>query len=176
MIGIDPASRIFEGYAGLVSRPNFYAQLTSPMQVDPWEAGGRRTKTPTLPKTGRIGHPGKPIQSLGVDVQEWYHPIVSVGQWEENERVCHPPNGEEYVNDKTGEKVEWNKGRPGQPGNRGKDHWHYTPPGGERGEDHYKPGETVQKVVAGAGVAGAVAVVIHAIVESVPYWVPALAF
>ena len=56
------------------------------------------------------------------------------------------PNGEEYINDKTGEKVEWNKGRSGQKGWRGKDHWHYTPPGGERGDRHYAPGTTIQKV------------------------------
>ena len=81
------------------------------------------------------------------------------------------PNGEQYVNDETGEKLEWNKGRPGQPGNRRKDHWHYTPPGGKRGREHFGPGETVKKliVVTGAGVA------IHVIIETAPEWAPLLA-
>jgi RHS repeat-associated protein len=56
------------------------------------------------------------------------------------------PNGEEYVNDKTGEKIEWNKGRPGSWGpkaDRGKDGWHYTPPGGVRGKQ-VDPGQVLK--------------------------------
>lgn len=63
--------------------------------------------------------------------------------WKKNPQH-RDPNGEQHINDKTGEKMEWNKGRPGQPRNRAKDHWHYTPPGGERG-DHLKPGEVIKK-------------------------------
>ena len=85
------------------------------------------------------------------------------------------PNGEEYVNDKTGEKIEWNKGQPGEPGNRGKDHWHYTPPGGERGREHFKPGETVTKVGVGVAVVGAIRTAVQAIIESAPEWIPLLA-
>ena len=62
------------------------------------------------------------------------------------------PNGDEYINDKTGEKMEWNKGRPGQFGpktDRGRDGWHYTPPGGVRGKQ-MDPG-TVIKATATAG-------------------------
>jgi len=39
--------------------------------------------------------------------------------WKKNPQH-QDPNGEQHINDKTGEKLEWNKGRPGQPGNRGK--------------------------------------------------------
>jgi len=56
------------------------------------------------------------------------------------------------VNDKTGEKVEFEKGRPGETGWKGKDHGHYTPPGGERGE-HTEPGKIVKLLMdAGHGV------------------------
>lgn len=55
--------------------------------------------------------------------------------WKKNPKYKNP-NGAEYVNDKTGEKIEWNQGRPGPwppTADRGKDGWHYTPPGGQRG-------------------------------------------
>jgi len=65
--------------------------------------------------------------------------------WKKNPNYHHP-YGEEYVNDKTGEKLEWNKGRPGYWGpkaDRGKDGWHYTPPGGVRGKQ-IDPGKTLK--------------------------------
>jgi len=33
----------------------------------------KRSQNPAPFKTERVGHPEKPNQSLGVDVQEWYH-------------------------------------------------------------------------------------------------------
>jgi RHS repeat-associated protein len=59
------------------------------------------------------------------------------------------PNGEVYVNVKTGEKMEWNKGRKGPWGpsaDRGKDGWHYTAPGGTRGRQT-NPGQIIKTVV-----------------------------
>ena len=38
----------------------------------------RNTKIPTLPNTGRVGHPKNRNQSLGVDVLEGYRPTVRV--------------------------------------------------------------------------------------------------
>ena len=61
------------------------------------------------------------------------------------------PNGELWVNDKTGEKMEFNKGKPGATGEKVNDHWHYTPPGGDRGKDHFRPGEVIKKALQGAG-------------------------
>ena len=80
---------------------------------------------------------------------------------------------ERYVNDK-GDKVDWQKRQPGEKGEKDKDHWHWIP-GGIKKKNHCYPGETVKKVAIGAAVAGAAAVVIHAIIERAPYWVPALA-
>jgi hypothetical protein len=48
-------------------------------------------KAPTLPTTGRIGHPGNLNQSLGIDVPQWYHSAVSVRQQNRRRRVGHPP-------------------------------------------------------------------------------------
>jgi hypothetical protein len=53
---------------------------------------GRKVKTPTLRKTRRVGDPEKPNQPLGVDIQTWHHPTMSVRQKEKRERVGHPPN------------------------------------------------------------------------------------
>jgi RHS repeat-associated protein len=83
------------------------------------------------------------------------------------------PNGEEYINDKTGERVEWNKGRPGQPGNRGKDHWHYTPPGGERGRRHLRPGEPAKRVIFGVEV-GLGAYITYRVARMIPSLFPPL--
>jgi hypothetical protein len=60
--------------------------------------------------------------------------------WRKNDKH-QDPNGEQWVNDKTGEKVDFHKGRPGETGKKQDDHWHYHPPGGEKGKDHIKPGE-----------------------------------
>jgi len=87
------------------------------------------------------------------------------------------PYGEEYINDKTGEKIEWNKGRPGPWGpktDRGKDGWHYTPPGGERGRQ-LDPGQTVSRVGVGAAIAAGVGYAVHVIIETAPEWAPVLA-
>ena len=65
--------------------------------------------------------------------------------WKKNPKH-QAPYGEEYVNGKTGEKLEWNKGRPGPWGpkaDRGKDGWHYTPPGGARGKQ-MDPGQVLK--------------------------------
>jgi len=46
--------------------------------------------------------------------------------------------------------VEFERGRPGETGNKEHDHWHYTPPGGDRGKDHIRPGD-VGKLLMDAG-------------------------
>ena len=51
----------------------------------------REHQNPDPSKTGRVGHPERPNQSLGVDVPEWYDPTVSVRQQKKCERVGHPP-------------------------------------------------------------------------------------
>jgi len=86
------------------------------------------------------------------------------------------PNEERYVNDKTGDKLDWNKGKPGG-GKRWKDnpHWHWVP-GGEKEKGHYEPGDTIKRVGGPVGVGVAVGVVIHAIIEAAPELIPVLAF
>ncbi len=40
---------------------------------------------------------------------------------------------------------EWHQGQKGKPGQRGKDHWHVTPPGGEfKDKEHHAPGTEVE--------------------------------
>jgi hypothetical protein len=99
--------------------------------------------------------------------------------WRKNDDHKHP-HGDEYINDKTGEKLEWNKGRPGPWGpssDRGKDGWHHTPAGGTRGKQ-LDPGSMVRKyapaVATATIVVGAIAIG-HAIIESAPVWLPLLA-
>ncbi len=100
--------------------------------------------------------------------------------WRKNDDHKHP-HGEEYINDKTGEKIEWNKGRPGPWGpssDRGKDGWHYTPPGGTRGKQ-LDPGAILRQyapTVAKATIIISVAAIGHAIIDSAPAWVPLLIF
>lgn len=79
------------------------------------------------------------------------------------------PHDEQYVNGK-GDKVDWHKGRPGEKGYQGKDHWHWIPAGGEK-QDHVRPGQTVAEF----GLAGATGALIGIIVETAPEWAPALA-
>lgn len=52
------------------------------------------------------------------------------------------PNDERYVNDK-GDKLDWHKGIPGEPGEMGKDHWHWVP-GGNKDKEHYHPGDRIK--------------------------------
>jgi hypothetical protein len=41
----------------------------------------------------------------------------------------------------------------GEKGWKGEDHWHYTPPGGDRGKEHIRPGDMGKLLVtAGQGV------------------------
>ena len=84
------------------------------------------------------------------------------------------PNDERYVNDK-GDKVDWHKGQPGEKGWQGKDHWHWGP-GGEKQDDHYRPGDTIKKIGIAAGVGAAVGVAVHVIIETAPEWAPILVF
>ena len=84
--------------------------------------------------------------------------------WKKNPRDKNPYGGE-YVNDTTGEKIEWNKGRPGPWGpdaDRAKDGWHYTPPGGTRGRQ-LDPGQVIKNVGIGAAILGAGASILRAI-------------
>lgn len=86
--------------------------------------------------------------------------------WKKNPQHQHP-HGDEYINDKTGEKLEWNKGRPGPWGpkaDRGKDGWHYTPPGGVRGKQ-MDPG-TVLKTTAKVGFWGAAGAIAFKILQT----------
>jgi hypothetical protein len=46
--------------------------------------------------------------------------------------------------------VEFERGRPGEKGWKGEDHWHYTPLGGDRGKEHIRPGG-VGKLLVDAG-------------------------
>ncbi len=64
--------------------------------------------------------------------------------WTEDSRHRDPNGGRIFDNPNTGGKIEWNPAQPGKPGSRGKDHWHYTPPGGKRGTKHEEPGDQVQ--------------------------------
>jgi len=52
------------------------------------------------------------------------------------------PNGERWVNP-NGDSLEFEKGRPGFPGWRGKDHWHWGSKG-EKEKKHYRPGDTIR--------------------------------
>ena len=51
------------------------------------------------------------------------------------------PNDERWVNDKTGDKLDWHRGQPGEKGWKGKDHWHWN-----EHDWHFKPGDTVARV------------------------------
>ena len=92
--------------------------------------------------------------------------------WERNPEHKHP-YGEEYLNpNNPGEKIEWNKGRPGPWGpksDRGKDGWHYTPPGGVRGPQ-VDPGSIVKSV----GIVATIGAVMYTVYTTAPVWVPAL--
>jgi hypothetical protein len=79
------------------------------------------------------------------------------------------PNDERYVNGK-GDKLDWHKGKPGEHGELGKDHWHWLP-GGRKTREHYHPGDTVRKLVIMTGAGAAVRIII----ETAPDWAPLLA-
>jgi RHS repeat-associated protein len=85
------------------------------------------------------------------------------------------PNDERWVNDKTGDKIDYHPAIPGEPGEMGKDHWHWVP-GGEKEDEHYSPGDVIKQygpaVIVGVGIAG----VVHVIIQAAPVWVPLLAF
>jgi hypothetical protein len=51
--------------------------------------GARKNPDPFEPE--RVGHPERQNQFHGVDVLEWYHPIVRDRQQKKRKRVCHPP-------------------------------------------------------------------------------------
>ena len=88
------------------------------------------------------------------------------------------PNDERYVNDKTGDKVDWHKGQPGKPGWQGKGHWHHLPGGQkQKPQRHYPPGSTIKKYAPVAVAVGVAVGVIQTIIDTAPYWLPlALAF
>jgi hypothetical protein len=67
-------------------------QMAVTVVADEFVGHGGKGKSPTLLKTERVGHPEKPRHFLGIDVPEWYHPIVDVRQQKtKQERVGHPP-------------------------------------------------------------------------------------
>jgi hypothetical protein len=51
----------------------------------------KRSQNPDPLNPERVGHPENLNQSLGVDVLEWYHPIVRPRQQKKHKRVGHPP-------------------------------------------------------------------------------------
>ena len=65
------------------------------------------------------------------------------------------PNDERWVNDK-GDKLDWHRGKPGEKGWKGKDHWHWN-----EHDWHFKPGDTVKNVAT----AIAVGVVVYWVVS-----------
>jgi len=67
-------------------------QMAASVVANEFVGHGTKLKSKPRPfKTERVGHPKKLNQSLGVDVLEWYHPIVSVRQQKRGERVGHQP-------------------------------------------------------------------------------------
>ena len=53
-------------------------------------------------------------------------------QWVRNPKHCNPKSPEDGKwTDGDGNSLEFNKGQPGMPRERGKDHWHFTPKEGE---------------------------------------------
>lgn len=86
------------------------------------------------------------------------------------------PNDERYVNDKTGDKLDWHEGQPGEKGNRGEDHWQWVP-GGEKQDEHYSPSDTIKQYAPTAVGVGIALGVIQSIIEAAPILVPvAIAF
>jgi RHS repeat-associated protein len=86
------------------------------------------------------------------------------------------PNDERYVDSK-GNKVDWHKGRPGAKKGSwdAKDHWHWVP-GGEKQDEHYRPGDTIKKYGPPVGVGAVVGAIIYTIIRTAPAWLPAFAF
>jgi len=73
-------------------------QMATSVVANEFLGHGAKAKSKPRPfKTERVGHPEKPNQFLGVDVLQWYHPIMTCRK-EENaegwptrpERVGHP--------------------------------------------------------------------------------------
>jgi hypothetical protein len=48
-----------------------------------------------------------------------------------------------WENGKTGDRLEFERGRPGERGWKADDHWHHTPPGGDKSK-HIEPGKTIK--------------------------------
>jgi RHS repeat-associated protein len=127
------------------------------------------------PGQGQPSQPGQPQQPDPAKQPSWDKskplpddPSKLGPDWRKNPDYKNP-NGDEYINDKTGEKIEWNKGRPGPWGpnsDRGSDGWHYTPPGGERGRQ-LDPGQVIK-----SGMIVTMGIIIDFIVETAPEWGP----
>jgi hypothetical protein len=92
--------------------------------------------SPTGGNESKIAGSWTPDQPLPKDPSE-------LGPDWTKDTVHKPEHGKRWINDK-GEKLDFDKGQPGERGDRGKDHWHYTPPDGKRGKEHYKPGQTLK--------------------------------
>jgi hypothetical protein len=86
----------------------------------------------------------------------------------------HDPQGrssdDRFVNDKTGDKVDWHKGVPGGKGEDAKDHWHWVP-GGEKEKSHYHPGDIIKNTGIAVGLGAAAGTIIHIIIETAPEWI-----
>ena len=108
----------------------------------------------TLPIAPQV--PVKPIEMTTGDI-DWSTPPNGPedlsDDWDE---VTHPDNkggGREFQNKNSGEKIRFDKGRPGEPGWEGKDHWHrhnplWDKPDGKKGYYLDRFGNPVNK---GAG-------------------------
>jgi hypothetical protein len=56
-----------------------------------FDFSGKEVKTPSLPKTGRVGHPKNLKQKLSVDVLQGDYPVARFHQLKTYGRIGHPP-------------------------------------------------------------------------------------
>jgi len=98
---ISGANRTQKRQASIAGERN---EMQMTVSIAPNEFVGHETEEKSKPrpfKTERVGHPEKQNQILGVDVLEWYHPIVRIRQ-QENTRKGVPPAQQKlqnYAND-----------------------------------------------------------------------------
>lgn len=86
------------------------------------------------------------------------------------------PNDENWINPSTGNGVQWHPAMPGEPGDKGKDHWHWMP-GGTKEKRHYYPGQKVRmfnrQIIGGLSV-GAGGYITYRIIRMIPSLFPTL--
>jgi hypothetical protein len=95
-IGSAVKKKIGEGWA--TRQGSVQGELRRRTTVTEWRRerlirGARREPQNRDPfETERVGHPERLNPSLGVDVLEWYHPMVRARQQKKHESVGHPPS------------------------------------------------------------------------------------